>query len=215
MVSQRFEDAYIPERIPISDLEYFDRGGHGVRIGWGESPAVVVVDMTDEFTGERSTEGERSVEATTALLKAARAADIPVVFTRPDANLPDGYRGTTKPKAEDSPGRTGINEVDKRLNRRDDEYLLDKPRASAFFDTHLASILMGWGVDTILLTGLTTSGCVRATAVDGHSSNFNVIIVEEGVADRSQISHEISLFDMDMKYADVTPVKLAIERIRR
>lgn len=213
MVSDRFDDAYVPDVVPEEDLAYFDTAGHGVRIGWGDAPGVLVVDMTEEFAEERPAAGTRSVEATAELLDAARAADLTVVFTRPDRALPDGYRGTTKPKAASSPGRDGRNVVDERLGRRDDEYVLDKPRASAFFDTHLAAMYREWGVDTLLVTGLTSSGCVRASVVDAHSNNFNVVVVEEGTGDRSTISHEVSLFDMDMKYADVTPLDDVVERL--
>lgn len=213
MVSERIEKAYVPDVIPEPDLEYFDRGGFGTRIGWGESPAVLVVDMTEQFTTERSTEGNRAVETTVELLTAARNVEVPIVYTRPEPDLPEGYRGTTKPIADESPGLQGANEVDERLERRADEPLIDKPRASAFFDTHLAAMLHEWGVDTLIVTGLTTSGCVRASVVDAHSSNFNTIVPAECTADRSRISHDVSLFDMDMKYADVTPATDVVERV--
>ena len=200
MVADRFEEAYVPDIVPESDLAYFDAGGHGNRIGWGRSPAVLAVDFTETFTMERSEEGDRAVEAT-------------IVYTRPDRDLPEGYRGTTKPKAEATATRAVRNVIDDRLDPRDDEYVIDKPRASGFFDTHLAAILHEWDVDTVLVTGLTTSGCVRASVVDAHSNNFNAIVVEEGVADRSKISHEVSLFDMDMKYADVTPLAAVLDRL--
>lgn len=213
MVSDRIEAAYVPDLVPDDDLEYFDGGGHGARIGWGSAPGVLVVDMTEEFTRERADVGTPAVEATATLLDAARTAEVPVVFTRPDPGLPEGYRGTTKPKAPGAPGREGRNVVDERLDPRSDEYVLDKPRASAFFDTHVAAMYREWGVDTLLVTGLTTSGCVRASVVDGHSNNFNVIVVEEGTADRSRISHDIALFDLDMKYADVSPIDEVVDRL--
>lgn len=213
MASDRFDSAYVPEVVPEEDLAYFDTAGHGARIGWGDAPGVLVVDMTEEFTGERTAVGTPAVEATAVLLEAARAAAVPVVFTRPDPALPDDYRGTTKPKAPSAPGREGRNVIDDRLDPRDDEFVLDKPRASAFFDTHLAAMYREWGVDTLVVTGLTTSGCVRASVVDAHSHNFNTVVVAEGTADRSAISHEISLFDLDMKYADVTPVDDVVAKL--
>lgn len=212
-MDDRFDDAYVPERVPKEDLEYFNRGGHGARIGWGESPALVLVDLTDEFASERSEEGHSAVVAAERVLTAARDAEIPVVFTRPDRDLPEGYRGTTKPKAANASGRDGTNEIHERLAPESDEILLDKPRASGFFDTHLANMFHEWDVDTAIVGGITTSGCVRATVVDAHSSNFNVIVPQEATADRSQISHEISLFDMDMKYADVTPVDEVVKHL--
>lgn len=212
-MANRLDDAYVPDVVPAEDLEYFERGGHGNRIGWGDSPALVLVDLTDEFASERSEAGQRAVDAAARVLEAARAADLPVVFTRPNKELPDGYRGTTKPKAESAPGRSGTNEIHEDLAPKDDEHVVDKPRASGFFDTHLANMLHEWGVDTAIVGGISTSGCVRATVVDAHSSNFNVIVPQEATADRSEISHEISLFDMDMKYADVTPTDDVVGRL--
>jgi len=213
MGAARFESAYVPDVIPDDDLAYFDRAGHGARGGWGDAPGVLVVDMTEAFTTERPAIGTPAVSATAALLEASRAAALPVVFTRPDRDLPEGYPGTTKPKAGGSPGRSGANVIDDRLALRDGEYVLDKPRASAFFDTHLAAMYRAWGVDTLLVTGLTTSGCVRASVVDAHSHNFDVVVVAEGTGDRSTISHEVSLFDLDMKYADVTPLADVLDRL--
>jgi nicotinamidase-related amidase len=213
-MANRLDDAYVPDVVPDDDLEYFERGGHGERIGWGESPALILVDLTDAFVGEREDAGEGAAAAAEDLLAAARDGGHPVVFTRPDHGLPEGYRGTTKPKADSVPGRSGTNEIPDRIAPRDDEYVLDKPRASGFFDTHLANMLHEWGVDTAVVCGISTSGCVRATVVDAHSSNFNVVVPQEATADRSQVSHEMSLFDMDMKYADVTPTDEVASRLR-
>ena len=92
--------------------------------------------------------------------------------------------------------------------------LLPKRHASAFFGTALASYLVDFGADTVLVTGATTGGCVRATVADAFSYNFHTIVVEECVFDRIRISHDISLFDMDAKYADVVPVDTAIDYLR-
>jgi nicotinamidase-related amidase len=212
-MDDRFDDAYVPERVPETDLEYFDRGGHGARIGWGDSPALLLVDLTDAFVSERAEAGDPAVDAAEDVLATARETGVPVVFTRPNRDLPEGYRGTTKPKAESASGRSGTNEFHDRLAPREDEVVIDKPRASGFFDTHLSNMLHEWNVDTVVVGGISTSGCVRATVVDAHSSNFNVVIPKEATADRSQISHEVSLFDMDMKYADVTPVEKVVDSL--
>lgn len=86
------------------------------------------------------------------------------------------------------------------------EVVIEKAMPSAFFGTHLASFLTYERVDTIVLTGMVTSGCVRATALDGFSYNYRVIIPQECVADRGQTSHKVALFELHMKYADVLPV---------
>jgi nicotinamidase-related amidase len=206
-------EAYVPDVVPDEDRSYYAKGGHGGRIGWGDSPALVLVDLTDEFVGERSDAGESAVVAAEQILETAREVEIPVVYTRPDKELPDEYRGTTKPKRESAPAREGTNAIAAPLEPQSDEYVLEKPRASGFFDTHLANMLHEWDVDTLIIGGISTCGCVRATVVDAHSSNFNVIIPQEATADRSRISHEISLFDMDMKYADVTPAEEVISTL--
>ena len=94
---------------------------------------------------------------------------------------------------------------------REGDILIPKRHASAFFGTALASYLVDFGADTVLVAGATTSGCVRATVADAFSYNFHAIVVEECVFDRIGISHDISLFDMDAKYADVVSVDAAID----
>ncbi len=89
------------------------------------------------------------------------------------------------------------------LAPRSSELLLSKKKASAFFGTPLISYLVEHGVDTVIVTGCTTSGCVRATVVDGQSYNLRMIVVEDGVFDRGELSHAASLWDMQAKYADV------------
>lgn len=221
MTYDAFGDAYVPDRIPDEDLSYFEKGGHGTRIGWGESPAVLVVDMTEEFTSSdysagRSDTGERAVSANERLLEAAREANLPVAYTRPWDGMPATYRGTTKSVRDESAAeeRAEANVVREELAPEEGDIEIEKPRASAFFDTHLDNMLHYYGVDTLIVTGMTTSGCVRASVVDSHSSNFRTIVPIEAVADRSVISHEINLFDIDMKYADVTPLDEVVERIR-
>lgn len=213
IMPNRLSEAYVPDIVPEEDRAYYEQGGHGARIGWGTMPALLLVDLTEEFIGERSDVGKKAVDAAEQVLTAARNVDIPVVYTRPDKAMPEGYRGTTKPKHSDAPSREGSNQIHDRLKPRPNEYVLDKPRASAFFDTHLSNMLHEWDVDTLIVCGISTCGCVRATVVDAHSSNFNVIVPQEATADRSQISHKISLFDIDMKYGDVTPTEEVIEKL--
>tara|TARA_A100001037_G_scaffold241923_1_gene222207 strand:+ start:16714 stop:17388 length:675 start_codon:yes stop_codon:yes gene_type:complete len=215
------ENSYIPDIIPEEDLEYFRKAGYGNRIGWGKSAAILIVDMTDEFTtGDygvgREDTGSAAVEATAKLIDAARKAGVPVYYVKPSRNFPEGYPGATKrPGARSSIEKKeskGQN-INKKLSPLQGEIILDKPRASAFFDTHLAMLFHNRGIDTVVVTGMTTSGCVRATVVDGHSSNFRIIIPIECVADRSKFANEASLFDMDMKYADVTPLESIVEKL--
>ena len=106
-------------------------------------------------------------------------------------------------------------ELDPRLGARDDEAVLLKKGASGFFGTNLASILVAQKVDTIVLCGATTSGCVRATAVDALQYGFPTLVPRECVADRAQAPHEANLFDIQAKYGDVVPVDEAIAYLER
>lgn len=219
---------YVPDVVPEDDRAYYEnRRRYGNRVGWGERPAVLVVDMTHAFTDEAPDVGEPCIEANERLLAAARDAGVPVYHTTPNpaGTYPDGYPVTTKasPASDRGPERTGdgdrgewvakLDQIVEPLEPREDEVVIQKPRSSAFFDTHLANLLHGRGIDTLVVAGMTTSGCIRATAVDSHSSNFRTIVPEECVADPATISHEVGLFDLDVKYADVTPLSAVVERL--
>lgn len=104
--------------------------------------------------------------------------------------------------------------LDDDLNRDETDHVLDKRQASSFHGTELESMLTAAGVDTIVLTGCTTSGCIRATAVDGCAHGYRVIVAEEGVGDRAVEPHEANLFDIDAKYGDVRPVSEVVEYLR-
>jgi nicotinamidase-related amidase len=96
---------------------------------------------------------------------------------------------------------------------RGNRIVIEKPRTSAFLDTHLANQPHHEGVDTLIVAGMTTGGCVTASVVDSHSSNFRTIVAEECVADPSRLPHEVGLLDMDAKYADVTPLSEVLDRL--
>ena len=223
-MSDRFETAYVPDEVPQNDLDYFAKSDHGGRREWGDTPALLVVDMTNAFVSDeyplgRSDTGGPAIEANERLVEAARGADVPVVYTRGnDADhFPPDYQGTTKSAGTRDEEFAAMwetgNLIHEDLAPEPDDVVIQKPRASAFFDTHLANLLHHYGVDTLVVTGMTTSGCVRASVVDAHSSNFQVVVPIEATADRSVISHEISLFDMDMKYADVVPVDEVVAQL--
>ncbi|WP_254274411.1 isochorismatase family protein [Haloarcula marina] len=221
-------ESYVPDVVPEEDLAQF--GGEnldsiGSSIGWGETVAVLVIDMTDAFVTDeyptgRAATGQPAVEANEKLLETARDIGLPVFYTKGTGSemYPPDYQGTTKSgsreKSESEQERWDEgNVITQPLAPEDGDVVIEKPRASAFFDTHLANVLHYYHIDTVILTGMTTSGCVRASAVDGHSSNFRMIIPHECTADRSIISHEISLFDIDMKYADVLSLDDVLETL--
>jgi nicotinamidase-related amidase len=191
--------------------------GFAGRVGFGSRPALLVIDLIRGFTDTRSplaSNLDAEVAATRRLLDQARAASVPIVFTAVtyDAGLEDA--GVWKEKIPASSwlveGGEWV-EVDERLGRTDGEQLLVKKYASCFFGTDLASRLVSRGVDTLLIAGCTTSGCVRASAVDACSLGLRAIVVEEAVGDRAPLSHMASLFDIDAKYGDVVPLQAALD----
>ncbi len=182
----------------------------------GKSPILLVVDVTEAFVGPnlpvaeaqktwRQACGEEAwaaVPAIQKLLGAFRAAGRPVIFTTPDGNqrrTGPVTRGTTT--ADVPEGREIIAEV----APREDEWVLRKPKASAFFSTPLVSSLVNRGCDSLVVAGGTTSGCVRATAVDGSSYGFEMLVAEDGCFDRARLNHLVNLADLDAKYARVLP----------
>jgi maleamate amidohydrolase len=187
----------------------FRAKGLGGRVGFGERPAILVVDLIRGFTDLRSPLAGRlepQLAATSALLEHARARSVPVIFSTVayDEELLDAGLWIRKiPSIEWLVEGSEWVEVDPRLERRSSEMLLTKKYASCFFGTDLASRLLSRRVDTLLITGCTTSGCVRASAVDACSYGFHTIVVEDAVGDRAELPHQASLFDIDSKYGDV------------
>ncbi|HEV7963043.1 MAG TPA: N-carbamoylsarcosine amidohydrolase [Actinoplanes sp.] len=187
----------------------FQDKGFGRRVGFGERPALLAVDFITGFTDLRSPlagDLDTQLAATNALLEPARAAGIPVIFSTVayDAELQEAGIWIRKIPANGTlvEGSEWV-EVDKRLNQRPIETTLVKKYASCFFGTDLAARLVSRRVDTLIIAGCTTSGCVRATAVDACSYGFHTIVVEEAVGDRAALPHAASLFDIDAKYGDV------------
>ncbi|WP_420497371.1 isochorismatase family protein [Parafrankia sp. FMc2] len=187
------------------------------RVGWGSSPAVVVVDLIRGFTDPASPLGgdlSAVVEATRALVDAARRAGAPVYWAEVAyaADLSDAGVWPRKISAQRILVEGGEwTRLDARLSRRPTEPRVVKKHASAFLGTDLATRLRRDGVDTILVAGCTTSGCVRATVVDGCGLGFRPIVVREAVGDRSPLVHEVSLFDMDAKYGDVEELTQVVD----
>jgi maleamate amidohydrolase len=188
--------------------EFHDKG-FGRRVGFGQRPALLAVDFITGFTDLRSPlagDLDTQLAATITLLEPARAAGIPVIFSTVayDAELQEAGIWVRKIPANSwlVEGSEWV-KVDARLNQRPNETTLVKKYASCFFGTDLAARLVSRRVDTLIITGCTTSGCVRATAVDACSYGFHTIVVEEAVGDRAALPHAASLFDIDAKYGDV------------
>lgn len=202
-------------------LELFRERGFGLQLGFGERPAVVVVDCTLAFTNPELPLGSNlddELAATATLLAAARESSVPIFYTvvyYEEDNLADAglwlrkQRGILSLRAG-----TVAAELDPRLERRADEPVLLKKYASAFFGTDLVSRLTARRIDTLIIAGCTTSGCVRATAVDAIQLGFIPVVVREAVGDRAPAAHRQSLFDLEQKYADVVSLADATSYLR-
>jgi nicotinamidase-related amidase len=199
--------------------EFRDKG-IGSRVGFGRRPALLAVDFITGFTDLRSPlagDLDAQLAATVRLLEPARAAGIPVIFSTVsyDAELQEAGIWVRKIPATKwlVEGGQWV-EVDKRLDQRPNETTLVKKYASCFFGTDLAARLVSRRVDTLIITGCTTSGCVRATAVDACSYGFHTVVVEEAVGDRAALPHAASLFDIDAKYGDVVGLEEALTYLK-
>lgn len=196
--------------------QVYERAGLGQSITLGSRPAVLVVDFSCGFTDPACTLGSEltaEVEATRQLLDAARAKGLPVVYTTIgyEANGKDGGLWLQKvPALGDLQLGGHWVEIDPRLEPREDETVILKKGASAFFGTNLASVLISQHVDSVILCGATTSGCIRATAVDLLQYGFPAIVPRDCVGDRAQAPHEANLFDIQAKYADVVGLEEAL-----
>ncbi|MQA03422.1 MAG: isochorismatase family protein [Streptosporangiales bacterium] len=223
--------------VPTAELEDLAAAGFGARQGAGLRPCRVIVDVVMSFLGPRPGSadppsvmgcgemGWARLPVIVDLVETMRADAVPVVFTRGDPTDKAFCGGSIK-RTSDAGLARRVHEAPfpPELVPRDDEYVLAKPKASAFFGTPLVSYLVRTGVDTLVLAGATTSGCVRATAVDAASHNFRVAVVEDACFDRSAFAHAANLFDIDLKYGDVvgsgealtwatTPSAVARERV--
>lgn len=191
--------------------------GFGGRGGFGGRPALAIIDMTLGFTDPDSPlacDLERPVREISRLLDAARVAGIPIIFTTV------AYRESDKltaaafidkiPELLTLEAGSRWAEIDPRLTPRPDEPVLNKLFASGFFGTGLSSALTAAGVDTLLVTGASTSGCVRATVVDALQYGFRPVVPREAVGDRNPDAHEANLYDIEAKYGDVVPVADAL-----
>lgn len=204
-----------------SDEKFFAERGFGMKIGFGQRPALVIVDMIKAFTDSQRMLGanlDRELEATKPLLDAAHERNVPVVFSTvryDDADVRDAGIWALKQKGvvtlkNDTDGW----QVDPRLDFRPSDSLLFKKYASCFFGTDLVARLNSRRVDTLIITGCTTSGCVRATAVDAVQNGYRPMVVREAVGDRSQNAHDQSLFDLNAKYADVVSLEETLQYLR-
>lgn len=196
--------------INAADEQLMRDRGFGLRMGFGSKPALIVVDLIKAFTTPGlplAADLDKEVAATAALMEVAHAADVPVILATvryDDAGIRDAGIWSLKQKGSVTlQAATGGSEFDPRLPVKGSESILYKKYASCFFGTDLVPRLLSHRVDTLIITGCTTSGCVRATAVDSVQTGFRPMVVREAVGDRNPTAHAQSLADIDAKYGDV------------
>lgn len=202
------------ERLAMTDWRQktgddYRRKGLAHRMGFGDRPALLVVDFINGFTDPSTPLGgelSEEVAATKDLLSAFRRLNLPVAYTtiayEPD--LRDAGMWMRKVPALSILKRgTAMVDVDSRIPPAPGEPVIEKKFASAFFGTDLDRRLKGQGVDTVIMTGCTTSGCIRASAIDAIQYGYYCGVVGEAVGDRATGPHESNLFDIDAKYGDV------------
>lgn len=201
------------------DRDYEEAGFLG-RLEPGDHPALLLVDLMHVYFDDGAPlclPDQRCLEGAAALLDAARRAGRPVVHTRVQfgADAADGGLFTTKvPALRTLVGSSQSNELMPQVAPRSDEITITKQYASAFFGTSLSSLLTSWRVDTVLVAGVSTSGCVRATAVDALQSGFVPVVVRDAVGDRDPGPHDANLFDLQAKYAEVVDLATGLAILR-
>jgi maleamate amidohydrolase len=193
----------------MTDLDIYRRQNFGNSSGFGRRPALLIVDFQVGFNDAAHFGGgsiDAAIKRTVGLLERFRAWRLPVAFTRVVYAADGSDLGVFALKApslrkltEDSP----LSRIVPELAPAPGEHVMRKTQPSAFFGTDLAPWLTFQGADTVVVTGCTTSGCVRASAVDAMSHNFRTVVVRDCVGDRALAPHEANLFDMAQKYADV------------
>jgi maleamate amidohydrolase len=227
-MNEAFENHCWKDVVPRDVLELYS---HYVRdLYVGPSPALVAIDLYElayqggprpiaEIAGTYpSSCGEHAwaaIKPTQRLFAAARAAGIPIFYstgeTRPDSK-PNLVKATNRQRAPMDPASFAIRPE---FAPQPGDTVIFKQRASAFYGTPLTAHLTQLGVQSIIMVGESTSGCLRASAVDAYSNGYHVTLVEEGCFDRSQISHKINLFDLHHKYADVMSVDEVVAHLER
>jgi nicotinamidase-related amidase len=203
------------------DEEFFRQRGFGIKIGFGDRPALILIDMIKGFTDATMPLGanlDREIEAQKPLLSIAHERGIPVIFSTviyEEEDIKDAGIWALKQRgARTLTAGSEAVKVDPRLPMQPKDILLAKKYASCFFGTDLVPRLNARRVDTLIITGCTTSGCVRATAVDAVQNGFRPIVVREAVGDRSAAAHDQSLFDLNAKYADVVSLDETLQYLK-
>jgi maleamate amidohydrolase len=205
----------------MSGADVYAKQGFGNKSGFGIAPALVIVDFVNGFNDPDLFGGgniPQAIEQTKKLLAFFRTKKLPVCFTRvvyADDGSDAGVFCLKAPKLKILTEASRESQVVDELKPIAGEYVVRKTQPSAFFGTDLAPWLIRQRVDTVIVTGATTSGCVRASVVDSMSYNFRTIVASDGVGDRALGPHEANLFDMGQKYADLHKVEEIIAALSK
>lgn len=209
--------------VPDDELAAYARAKFGNRIGFGKRPALLNIDTTFMFVDPAYSmtraEDPKLRDALVTITGLFRHLDLPIYYSRRDDRSHPTYRGiwnlklgtaddfqySKDPRADQWPDAYGPRPQDR---------VVFKNKPSCFMETPLESFLRYDGVDTLVVVGISTSGCVRSAVTDAFSHNFRVIVVADAVGDRSQSAHRANLFDMDMKYADVETLDYVIDQMK-
>jgi nicotinamidase-related amidase len=194
--------------------KFYDQRGFSGRVGFGVSPAVLVIDLAKAWTDPTSQLGSdlsSVINATNRILDVARGAALPIYFTtmafEPGLRDCGDVVKKKKPHSEILIRDSEWVKIHPALRVQPNEVVIVKQRASAFYGTTLLSQLIAQRVDTLIITGCSTSGCVRASAQAAHDNNLHTIVVREAVGDRSRTAHEANLFDIDARMGDVVSIE--------
>ncbi|CEP67997.1 Isochorismatase-like [Moorella glycerini] len=215
------------------DLEAIANSGWGKRRGYGQKPAVLVIDAQYKFIGSKKEintplnlyrksiglDTWQAVKKIKELLVAARAKQVPVFYFTVLIRESEKQFYWSPKKKHSIPTKEWLSDEEpdqivQELAPQKGDIIIPKQFPSAFFGTPLINYLISLGVDTLLVTGFVTSGCVRSTVVDACTFGYNTIVVEECVADPIPISHKVSLLDMNLKYADVEKLDKVLQYIK-
>ena len=218
-MTRDFEDHCWQDVVSSDELEiYRTMFGREVR-GVGPKPALIAIDLYNkvyrggpgpvveinrQYRGACGVHAWDALEPTVKLFAAARNAGIPVIYTT--GSLRDGRIHSTNRNITERPATNNDWDIKAEFAPEDGDLIIRKERASGFYGTPLLAYLQMMGVDSLIACGESTSGCVRATVVDGYSNGFHVTLAEECTFDRSTLSHKVNLFDLHHKYADVMHV---------
>jgi nicotinamidase-related amidase len=212
--------------IPPHDRAVYEASGYGRRGTPGIKPALLVIDVTYGFIGREplpllesiakypnscGENGWRAMDRISHILEVARETGVPIYYTAGVTDHVVHHAGRWRdkhPRTLDQPDDAQV--IPEAIAPQADDVIIRKTKPSVFYGTPLLSSLIDRRVDTVIVTGCTTSGCVRATVVDAFSNGFTTLVAEDAVFDRGELSHAVNLFDMDQKYADVVGTDAAL-----